>query len=117
MNRRAFLQTAAFGAIPRATLAGAEQGPAPPSRVSDNASVEPFAWQEATLAQLRAAMNSGQESSASLVEKYIRRIEGIDRRGPALNSIIELNPDAAGIAASLDSEQKATGPRGPLHGI
>ncbi len=115
MNRRAFLQTAALGAVPIALSASAQNQPPSPSGAGDAAG--PFAWQEATIAQLQAAMNSGQESAASLVEKYIRRIEAIDRRGPALHSVIELNPYAAAIADSLDSERKSKGPRGPLHGI
>jgi amidase len=76
-----------------------------------------FEWEEATVAQLQAAMESGAETALSLVKKYLRRIEEVDRNGPALHSIIELNPDAPGLARDLDKERKAKGPRGPLHGI
>lgn len=76
-----------------------------------------FEWEESTISELQAAMNSGRETAASLVGKYLRRIEDIDRRGPAVNSVIELNPDAGAIARTLDKERKARGPRGPLHGI
>ncbi len=62
-------------------------------------------------------MKSGTFTSRSLVEKYTARIEEIDKRGPAVNSILELNPDALAIADALDQERKAKGPRGPLHGI
>src|SRR5690606_3167059 len=48
---------------------------------------------------------------------YLDRIEAIDRNGPALHSVIEINPDALAIAAALDRERAASGPRGPLHGI
>jgi amidase len=47
----------------------------------------------------------------------VSRIEEIDKRGPAINSVLELNPDALSIAGSLDQERRAKGPRGPLHGI
>ena len=72
---------------------------------------------ELTIADLQAAITSGKFISVSLTQKYMARIEAIDRRGPALNSVIELNPDALAIAAALDKERKAKGPRGPLHGI
>src|SRR5882762_10435347 len=62
-------------------------------------------------------MASGKYTAQSLVRKYLNRIEDIDKHGPAINSIIELNPDALSIAADLDKERKAKGPRGPLHGI
>jgi amidase len=62
-------------------------------------------------------MASGKFSAAALVEKYLQRIEEVDRNGPAVNSIIELNPDALSIAEALDRERKEKGPRGPLHGV
>ncbi|MBC7415690.1 MAG: amidase [Herminiimonas sp.] len=72
---------------------------------------------DASVAELQAAMQSGRASSQSLVKAYLARIAALDRAGPRLNSIIELNPDALEIAASLDRERKKSGPRGPLHGI
>ena len=62
-------------------------------------------------------MQSGKYSAKSLVEKYTDRINEIDKKGPTLKSVIELNPDAEEIAAALDRERKDRGPRGPLHGI
>src|SRR5713226_543441 len=62
-------------------------------------------------------MNSGKYTARSLTEKYLRRIEAIDNHGPALNSVIEVNPDALAIADALDKERKEKGGRGPLHGI
>ncbi len=67
--------------------------------------------EEATIAEL------GRFSSVELVEKYLARIESLDKRGPRVNSVIELNPDAMAIAAALDRERKERGPRGPMHGI
>ena len=102
---------AAFAAAPRA-LALADPASAKPHR-----RVKSFALDERTITQLQGLMTSGNASAASLVKKYRSRIEDIDRHGPALNAVIELNPDALAIAAALDQERKARGPRGPLHGI
>ena len=73
--------------------------------------------EEATIAELQNAMASRRESAVSLVEKYLDRIRAIDQRGPKLNSIIELNPDARSIAKELDRERRRGHVRGPLHGI
>jgi amidase len=62
-------------------------------------------------------MASGRYSARQIAELYLRRIEEIDREGPALRSVIEVNPDALSIADTLDAERKAKGPRSPLHGI
>src|SRR5438128_879206 len=72
---------------------------------------------EVTIAELQARMSSGQVTSSELVRQYLARIEGIDREGPRVNSVLELNPDAEEIAQTLDEERRAKGPRGPLHGI
>ena len=79
--------------------------------------VKSFEWEEVTVAQLQAAMKSAKATAASLVKQYLRRIDEVDRSGPAINSIIELNPDALAIARELDKERRVKGPRGPLHGI
>ena len=79
--------------------------------------IQPFEWEEATIVDLQAAIKSGQETAVSLAKKYLQRIEDLDRRGPMLKSVIELNPDAVAIARTLDKERKSKGPRGPMHGI
>jgi len=78
---------------------------------------EPFELEEATVAKLQQRMESGQDSAASLVKKYLARIESIDRAGPRINSLIEINPDALTIAQDLDAERRTDQVRGPLHGI
>ena len=88
-----------------------------PAAARPRAASESFDLQEATIAGLQRRMASGQDTARSLVEKYVARIEAIDRQGPALHSVIELNPDALAIADRLDAERKTRGPRGPLHGI
>jgi amidase len=77
----------------------------------------PSELNEATIAELQSMMAKGQLSSTELTEYYISRIEALDRRGPRVNSILELNPDAIAIALALDKERRSKGPRGPLHGI
>ena len=76
-----------------------------------------FDLDEATLADLQQRMEAGRDTSRSLVEKYLRRIDAIDRSGPMLHSVIEVNPDALAIADRLDGERKAGRRRGPLHGV
>jgi len=76
-----------------------------------------FELEEATLAELQRRMTAGSLTAHALTQAYLDRIAAIDKRGPALNSVIELNPDALSIATALDAERKAKGARGPLHGI
>jgi amidase len=80
-------------------------------------SVQPFELDEITISDLQEGMKTGKFTARFLVEKYSSRIDDVDQRGPAINSVIEMNPDALSIAAALDQERKAKGPRGPLHGI
>ncbi len=68
-----------------------------------------FDLEEATIADLQARMTSGQDTARSLVEKYTARIAQIDRQGPALRSVIELNPDAVSIADELRRRAQAEG--------
>ncbi len=77
----------------------------------------PFDLEEATIAGLQRRMEAGQDTARSLVEKYLARIDRVDRQGPALHSVIETNPDALTAADQLDAERRTRGPRGPLHGI
>src|SRR6185503_19182883 len=77
----------------------------------------PFDLEEATIADLQQRMQSGRATSRSLAEQYLARIEAIDRNGPTLRSVLELNPEALAIADELDAERKSRGPRGPLHGV
>jgi amidase len=79
--------------------------------------VKPFDLEEVTTADLQAGMKSGQYTARSIVERYLGRIDEIDKRGPAINAVIEINPDALAIADALDKERREKGPRGPLHGI
>ncbi|MGK2857107.1 MAG: amidase [Thermoanaerobaculia bacterium] len=71
----------------------------------------------AAVSELQAAMANGGTTSRALVSACLDRIAKIDKAGPRLNAVIELNPDALAIAEALDMERAKSGPRGPLHGI
>ena len=87
-------------------LAGArEMASYAPGEGADSGSAR-FELNELTIADLQTGITSGKYSARSLTEKYLARIEQIDRRGPAVNSVIELNPDALAIAETLDKERK-----------
>ncbi|HWN92738.1 MAG TPA: amidase family protein, partial [Verrucomicrobiae bacterium] len=76
-----------------------------------------FNVEEATIVDFQVAMHAGRLDSESLVRIYLRRIQAIDRSGPMLRAVQEINPDAIPIARALDGERRARGPRGLLHGI
>ncbi len=73
--------------------------------------------EEATIAGLRARMEAGEVTARRLAEMYLERIEALDRDGPGLRSVIEVNPEALEIADALDRDRRAGKTRGPLHGI
>ena len=79
--------------------------------------VPPFELEEATIADLQSAMASGRRTARSITQLYLDRIAELDRKGPMLRHVIEVNPDALAMADSLDRERKAGRVRGPLHGI
>ena len=117
MKRRKFLETTALGCVlaiskPASSVAARTFSPshlpAPPKE---------FELEELTISELQDGMKSGRFTARSLVKKYLDRIDDIDKHGPELNSVIEINPDAVAIAEALDNERKLKGARGPLHGI
>ena len=119
MERRDFVRGAAAGsvlAMSGVPLASAHTS-VPSVARQDTAPVPPFALEEATVAALQAAMASGQHTARSIAEAYLQRIEALDRTGPALRAVLEVNPDALEIADAVDAERQAKGPRGPLHRI
>jgi amidase len=108
MERRTLLKLTAAGA---ALVAGAGDAAA-----QSNAAAG-FELADASVADLSAAMQSGARSALSIAQLYLARMDAVDRAGPAINSIIERNPDALAIAEALDRERRDKGPRGPLHGV
>ncbi len=112
MKRRDFLKAGLLGGA--ATMLGAKGNaeayqPAP----SGGSQVAPFEFDETTIADLRKAMKDGKETARSITEKYLARIEEIDKKGPTLNTVIAVNPEALDHAARLDTMEQV----GPLHGI
>jgi amidase len=76
-----------------------------------------FPLLEVTIDELQQKLNSGELSAVAITKLYLKRIAEIDKKGPALNAVIELNPDALAIASAMDAERKAGKVRGPMHGI
>jgi amidase len=117
LDRRSFLRRGAFASAVALASPGITQSA---ERFHKNAALPapaPFELDEYTITELQEQMRAGKLSSRSITEKYLDRIEKIDRKGPAVNSVIEVNPEALDIAQSLDKERKERGPRGPLHGV
>ncbi len=100
MNRRRFLNHALL-ALPAARVASAQA----------------FNLEEATLADLEQGFRSGRFTSRAVTEWYLARIDSLDKHGPRVNAVIELNPEALAIAETLDRERRAGKTRGPLHGV
>lgn len=121
MKRRDFLTTSLMGAgAAAAAAAGCSPASPPPSESPVPArapGVAPFELDEIGIAALQDRMTRGETTAVAVAEAYLARIEAIDRQGPTLASVIEVNPDALDIAAALDRERRERGPRGPLHGV
>jgi amidase len=81
------------------------------------AGVPAFELDEISISELQQGMQSGKFNARAIAEHYLARIDAIDKHGPAINSVIETNPDALAIADALDKERRENGPRGPLHGV
>jgi len=117
MNRREFLQQTALVSATSAAAMTSGCVTAPGGSGAKATAVPPFALEEWTIAELQQALGEGRYSGVELVTLYQNRILELDHQGPILKAVLELNPDALAIAASLDAERQAKGARGPLHGI
>ena len=113
-SRRKFLgSAAALGAASVVAPAFAERA----GHREQSGGAQPFELDEIGVAALQEGMSSGKFTAHSIAQKYLERIAAIDKQGPAINAVIELNPDALSVADALDAERKSIGVRGPLHGI
>jgi len=94
-------------------------GCASPVRAADDAppAEAPFAYAETEISDLQARMAAGELDSGTLTRAYLERIAALDREGPRLRAVIELNPNALKEAAQRDEERRRGHLRGPLHGI
>ena len=118
IDRRRFLGHAAAAA---ATLAAApalaRAAGSPIAAAAPSGAPPAFDLDEATVGSLQQAMATGKLTAVSITERYLARIRALDKAGPAINAIIELNPDALAIARERDAERLAGRSRGLLHGI
>lgn len=121
MNRRHFLRNSSLAGVSLASLsfAACEQTE---EKTTPNASPEAnnaddFILNEVTIDELQQKMKSGELSAEKITQLYLDRIAAIDKSGPKINAVIELNPDALAIAKQMDAERKSGKVRGALHGI
>ncbi len=110
IDRRNFLTVAGLGIATALTRRGVALEQA-------FASSPPFELEEMSVGEMQEGMRSGRFTARALTEAYLQRIDTLNKKGPAINAVIELNPDALSIADGMDNERKEKGARGPLHGI
>src|ERR1041385_4306344 len=115
--RRKFLKSTLLGGATAAILPSLAAARTFAPEPSPAPTVSSFELDEITISDLQAGMTSGRFTAHSITEKYLARIDEIDKRGPAINSVIEVNPEALAIADALDKERKEKGARGPMHGV
>lgn len=114
MKRRFFIQnTLAASAL----LSANACQPTPPEKQDAPAGHQNFRLNEMGISKIRTAIDNGELTCTQVLQLYLERIDAIDKAGPALNSVIELNPDALQTAKTLDAELNAGKKRSPLHGI
>lgn len=125
MNRRNFIKNSSVAGLSVTALSFAAcNQPAAKEEKKENTAasnaatvVDNFVLNEITVDELQQKMKAGEYSSHAITQLYIDRINQIDKAGPKLNAVIEMNPDALAIADAMDAERKAGKVRGPLHGI
>ena len=118
LSRRAFVGVSAAAAAGALTKVDRRPGPLSAPAPATPAALPPAGpLDELTISDLQAGLASGKYTARSLVEEYQARIASMDKQGPTLNLVLEINPDALMIADQLDGEGKSGRSRGPLHGI
>ena len=122
INRRSFLKnsTATGLAITTLGFVGCQSPVSSENQTTDKGEANPvddFELNEMMIDELQQKMQSGAYTSRAITELYLKRIDDVDKKGFALNSVIELNPDALAIADEMDKERKAGKVRSALHGI
>src|SRR6266568_3529679 len=105
MNRRDLLRLAAVGGVASVLSSGCTK------YMQENSAGARSELEEAQIGQFQG------QSSLAITQEYLQRIDKIDKSGPGLNAVIEVNPDAKAMARAMDKERKAKGSRGPLHGV
>ena len=118
MQRRDFLKTSSVAGLTTLALAACNTVSSDKKSSADDAAFnDDFELNEVTIDTLQQKMQSKEYTSHSITQKYLDRIAQIDKAGPKLNAIIQLNPDALKIADDMDKERANGKVRGPLHGI
>jgi len=116
-SRRFFLQTSVMTGMSAAALPALAGARALEPTTPAETQIPAFEFDEITISDLQDGMKSAKYTARSIAENYLARIEALDKQGPAVNAIIELNRDALQIAAAMDKERQSGQVRGPLHGI
>ena len=121
MNRRKFLKSSSFAGIAISSLSITSVASTSSKKVVGETLVlnivDDFILNENTIEELQKKMQTGEYTSRSITEMYLKRIDSIDKKGPLINAVIEINPDAVLIADKMDAERKIGKLRGPMHGI
>ena len=119
LTRRDFLRASGVAGAVAVTESACAEGVAVPAsaRQETPTATDDFALAEATIAELREGLASGEWTTRAIAEAYLSRIDEIDGRGPTLRSVLETDPDALAIADRLDRERREGRLRGPLHGV
>jgi amidase len=117
MDRRTFIRTGSVAGLSLTALSFSPEILTAAEKVHDTSRPGDFELNEATISGLQEKMSSGKYTSVAITKLYLDRIGTIDKAGPALHSVIEVNPEALAIAAAMDAERKSGKVRGPMHGI
>jgi amidase len=118
MQRRSFLKKGSLAGLAISSLTSLSYAGTPTNQPNDSSNInEAFELSEATITELQHEMQTKQLTSHAITQLYLKRIADIDKAGPRLNAVIELNKDALSIADAMDKERAAGKVRGPMHGI
>lgn len=117
MHRRNFLKNGSIAGVTTLIAGTGNVMPVIKNAKQDDVPDDHFVLNEVTIDILQQKMKSGDYTSRSITELYLKRINDIDKAGPKLNAVIQVNPDALSIADAMDKERKSGKIRGPLHGI
>lgn len=117
MQRRNFLKAGSMAALATMVATSCKANTPDANNDADSNQADDFELNEVTIDTLQQKMKNGEYTSRSITQKYLDRISKIDKAGPKLNAVIELNPDALDIAGAMDKERASGKVRGPLHGI
>lgn len=117
MNRRNFIRNSSVVSLSAASLTVASCRSSTQTDSTATAFTDDFDLNEITIDDLQKKMQAGDYTSVSITRLYLDRIRAIDKEGPRLNAVIEVNPDALAVADAMDQERKAGKLRGPMHGI